>query len=51
MKIPERYTPTHLSLSLSSVERETLAFFFPYRSTSELSRPISEARRLMSLGV
>jgi hypothetical protein len=33
------------------VERETFAFFFPYRSTSEVSKPISEAKRLISFGV
>ena len=40
-----------LSLSLARVERDTLAFFLPYRSTSEVRRPISEAKRLMSFGV
>ena len=45
------YLPVFLLDNLSRVLRETLAFFFPYRSTSDGRRPISEARRSTSLGV
>ena len=45
------YRPVFLEDNLSRVLRDTLAFFFPYRSTSEGRRPISEARRPTSLGV